>query len=154
MTDRKKEEPDSRGAAAFAYRDFRLYQMARALVIMGAEAQSVAGAWQVYLITHRAIDLGYTGLALFLPGLLFLLPAGHVADRFDRRQVILVCYSIQVFCTLGLLVFTRVAVTSVFPIYVVLFFIGTARAFSGPASSALIPHLVPEHHFVNAVTWG
>ena len=58
--------------------------MARALVIMGAEAQSVAVAWQVYLITHRAIDLGYTGLALFLPGLIFMLPAGHTADRFDR----------------------------------------------------------------------
>ncbi len=67
--------------------------MARSAVILGAEAQAVAVAWQVYSITHRALDLGYTGLALFLPGLLFLLPAGHVADRFDRRQVILVCYS-------------------------------------------------------------
>ena len=66
--------------------------------ILGAEAQSVAVAWQVYSITHRAIDLGYTGLALFLPGLIFLLPAGHVADRFDRRHVILICYSLQVFC--------------------------------------------------------
>jgi MFS family permease len=53
----------------------------------------------VYSITHRAIDLGYTGLALFLPGLIFLLPAGHVADRFDRRHVILACYVLQVFCT-------------------------------------------------------
>ena len=84
MSESKKEEPGSRGAAAFAYRDFRLYQMARAIVIMGAEAQAVAVAWQVYLITHRAIDLGYTGLALFLPGLVFMLPAGHTADRFDR----------------------------------------------------------------------
>src|ERR1700722_17660407 len=100
-----KEEPASRGAAAFAYRDFRLYQMARALVIMGAEAQSVAVAWQVYLITHRAIDLGYTGLALFLPGLIFMLPAGHTADRFARRAGILVCYSLQFFCTLTLFLF-------------------------------------------------
>ena len=42
----------------------------------------------------------------------------------------------------------------VFPIYAVLFLIGMGRAFSGPASSALVPHLVPEEHFVNAVTWG
>jgi MFS family permease len=111
-------------------------------------------AWQVYSITHRALDLGYTGLALFLPGLLFLLPAGHVADRFDRRQVILVCYGLQVFCTTALLLLTRAGLHRVFPIYVVLFFVGTARAFSGPASSALVPHLVPEQHFVNAVTWG
>ncbi|HET6169585.1 MAG TPA: MFS transporter [Terracidiphilus sp.] len=139
---------------AFASRDFRRYQLARSAVILGAEAQAVAVAWQVYSITHRALDLGYTGLALFLPGLLFLLPAGHTADRFDRRQVILVCYGLQVFCTLTLIEFARIGLHRVFPIYAVLFVIGTGRAFSGPASSALVPHLVPEKHFVNAVTWG
>jgi MFS family permease len=139
---------------AFASRDFRRYQLARAAVILGAEAQAVAVAWQVYSITHRALDLGYTGLALFLPGLLFLLPAGHVADRFDRRQVILTCYSVQVVCTLTLTLMARAAVHNVFPIYAVLFLIGMGRAFSGPASSALVPHLVPEKDFVNAVTWG
>jgi Transmembrane secretion effector len=105
-------------------------------------------------MTHRALDLGFTGLALFLPGLLFLLPAGHVADRFDRRHVILVCYALQVLCTTALLMFALQKIDSVLPIYTVLFFIGTGRAFSGPASSALVPHLVPEEHFVNAVTWG
>ena len=139
---------------AFASRDFRLYQLARAAVILGAEAQAVAVAWQVYSITHRAIDLGYTGLALFLPGLFFLLPAGHVADRFDRRQVILACYAVQVICTLALVAFARQTIDRVLPIYAVLFIIGMGRAFSAPASSALIPHLVPEKHFVNAVTWG
>ncbi len=139
---------------AFASRDFRRYQLARAAAILGAEAQSVAVAWQVYSITHRALDLGYTGLALFLPGLLFLLPSGHVADRFDRRQVILVCYGLQVFCTLALLAFAWHGLRAVFPIYAVLFLVGMGRAFSGPASSALVPHLVPEQHFVNAVTWG
>lgn len=139
---------------AFASRDFRRYQLARAAVILGAEAQAVAVAWHVYSITHRALDLGYTGLALFLPGLLFLLPAGHVADRFDRRLVILVCYTLQIFCTLGLLSFAYSGVRGVMPIYAVLFVMGTGRAFSGPASSALVPHLVPEKHFVNAVTWG
>ena len=88
---------------AFGFRDFRRYQLARVMAILGAEAQSVAVAWQVYSMTHRALDLGYTGLALFLPGLVFLLPAGHVADRFDRRQVILVCYGLQVFCTTAFL---------------------------------------------------
>jgi len=143
-----------RGMEAFASRDFRRYQLARSAVILGAEAQAVAVAWQVYSITHRALDLGYTGLALFLPGLLFLLPAGHVADRFDRRQIILVCYSLQMVCTTALVLFARAGIHQVLPIYTVLFFVGTGRAFSGPASSALIPHLVPEEHFVNAVTWG
>src|ERR1700761_3076572 len=142
------------GTAAFAYRDFRRYQIARLLVIMGAEAQAVAVAWWVYEITHRPIDLGYTGLVLFLPGLLFLLPAGHVADRYDRRQVILVCYSVQLLCTMMLLAFALSGLHRVGPIFAVLFLIGTGRAFSGPASSALLPHLGATEHFVNAITWG
>jgi MFS family permease len=68
--------------------------------------------------------------------------------------VILVCYSLQVFCTGALVMLARNNTQNILAIYTVLFFIGTGRAFSGPASSALIPHLVPEIHFVNAVTWG
>src|SRR5580692_2973220 len=146
--------PSGTGTAAFAFRDFRRYQLARVMVIMGAEAQALAVAWQVYEITHRAIDLGYTGLVLFLPGLLFLLPAGHVADRYDRRMVILVCYVLQILCTLVLLIFALQGLHRVEPIFAVLFLIGTGRAFSGPASSALLPHLVPTENFVNAITWG
>lgn len=141
-------------AAAFLSRDFLRYQLARVVVIIGAEAQALAVAWQVYQITHRAIDLGYTGLILFLPGLLFMLPAGHVADRFDRRQVILVCYSLQAAASLLLFWLAWIEVTQVWPIFALLFVIGTGRAFSGPASSALVPHLVPAEHFVNAITWG
>jgi len=143
-----------RGAAAFQSRDFRRYQLARFLVILGAEAQALAVAWQVYHLTHRAIDLGYTGLALFLPGPLFLLASGHAADRFDRRNVVLLCYSLQAVCTVVLLWFALAGVTNVLLIYALLFLIGTGRSFSAPASSALLPHLVPENHFVNAVNWG
>ena len=148
------DQPPSTGAAAFLSRDFRLYQLARVMVIIGAEAQALAVAWQVYQITHRALDLGYTGLALFLPGLVFILPAGHAADRFDRRRVILTCYTSQLLCTFTLFCFAWRGMHSVLPIYAVLLLIGTGRAFSAPASSALIPHLVPSAHFVNAVTWG
>lgn len=148
------EKSRSGAAAAFLSRDFRLYQMARVMVILGAEAQALAVAWQIYEMTHSALALGYTGLALFLPGLLFMLPAGHAADRFDRRAVILTCYALQIFCTLGLFLLSWFRMPHVWPIYVILFLIGTGRAFSGPASSALIPHLVPKEHFVNAVTWG
>ena len=144
----------AKGLAAFRSRDFRRYQTARAAVIIGAEAQTVAVAWQVYSITHRPLDLGFTGLALFLPGLFFLLPAGHAADRYDRRHIILICYTLQVLCTSALLAIAILGIHNVWLIYAVLFLIGTGRSFSGPASSALIPHLVPEGHFVNAVTWG
>jgi MFS family permease len=139
---------------AFLSRDFRLYQTARLLVILGAEAQSIAVAWQVYQITHSALDLGLTGLALFAPGLFFMLAAGHVADRYDRRWIILTCYSIQAVCTVALLWFALHPTGHVLPIYAVLLGVGMGRAFSGPASSALLPSLVPKDHFVNAVTWG
>jgi MFS family permease len=128
------------------------------MVILGAEAQSVAVAWQVYAITHSALDLGYTGLALFLPGLFFMLAAGHAADRYDRRKIILLCYGLQAVCTAVLLWLSMSATAlqhgRVWPIYAVLVGIGFGRAFSGPAASAMLPSLVPKEHFVNAVTWG
>src|SRR3984893_8561380 len=128
-----RSRPPRRGLESFASLDFRRYQLARVAVILGAEAQSVAVAWQVYSITHRPLDLGYTGLALFLPGLLFLLPAGHVADRFDRRKVIRICYALQIVCTIALLTITLLGGRHVLPIYAVLFLVGTGRSFSGPA---------------------
>src|ERR1700712_2317144 len=150
--------PAMSAGSAFRSRDFRLYQVARLLVILGAEAQSVAVAWQVYQITHSALDLGYTGLALFLPGLFCVLTAGHAADRYDRRGIILMCYGLQFVCTLVLLWFALHGTGGnghrIWPIYAVLVGIGMGRAFSGPASSAMLPSLVPKEHFVNAVTWG
>jgi len=147
-------EMQSTAGSAFLSRDFRLYQSARLFVILGAEAQSVAVAWQVYQITHSALDLGYTGLALFLPGLFFMLAAGHAADRYDRRRIILLCYTVQFLCTGALLWFALHGIRHIWPIYTVLFGIGLGRAFSGPASSAMVPSLVPKEHFVNAITWG
>ena len=144
--------------SAFKSRDFRLYQTARLMVILGAEAQSVAVAWQVYALTHSALDLGYTGLALFLPGVFVMLAAGHAADRYDRRKIILLCYTLQACCTAALLWLSMSATAlkggRIWPIYAVLVGIGLGRAFSGPAASAMLPSLVPKEHFVNAVTWG
>jgi MFS family permease len=121
---------------------------------MGAEAQSVGVAWQVYQLTHSALALGYTGLALFLPGLFFVLPAGHVADRYDRRNIILACYTVQLLATALLLWLTLHGIGSIWVVYGILFLIGTGRCFAGPAASSLVPTLVPKEHFVNAVTWG
>ena len=139
---------------AWQHRDFRLYQAARFAGVVGSEAQSVGVAWQVYQTTHSALALGYTGLALFLPGLIFTLPAGHVADLHDRRTVILVCYALQLCATASLFLLTMHGIGSVWAVYGILFVIGLGRCFSGPAASALIPTLVPKEHFVNAVTWG
>ncbi len=139
---------------AWSSRDFRFYSAARFIGVMGSEAQSVGVAWQVYQLTNSPLALGYTGLALFLPGIFFVLLAGHVADRFDRRRVLLSCYVLQFVATALLLWMSFHGVTNVWWIYAVLFVIGTGRCFSGPAASALLPTLVPKEHFVNAVTWG
>jgi MFS family permease len=141
-------------AAAWQHRDFRFYSAARLVGILGAEAQAVGVAWQIYQMTHSGRALGYTGLALFLPGLFFTLPAGHVADLFDRRTVMLACYVVQFGATLWLLDMTLHGVSNVAWIYGALLLIGLGRCFSGPAAAALVPTLVPNEHFVNAVTWG
>lgn len=148
------ETPTLSATIAWKSRDFRFYSAARTIGIMGAEAQAVGVAWQVYQITHSALALGYTGLALFLPGLFFVLPAGHVADRYDRRTIILTCYSVQALATGMLLWLALHGTHNIWLVYAVLFLIGAGRCFSGPAASALVPTLVPKEHFVNAVTWG
>ena len=148
-------EPQQPGASsAFQSRSFRNYQIARFTVILGSEAQSVAVAWQIYELTHSALLLGSTGLALFLPSLLFMLPAGHTADRFNRKRVILTCYGLQMICSAALFAISYMRLHNIVLIYALLFCIGLGRAFSGPAASAILPQLVPKEHFVNAMTWG
>jgi len=149
--------PPSRSSAKpniFQSPDFTRYQIARMLVILGAEAQSVAVAWQVYQITHSALYLGYTGLALFLPGIFFVLPAGHAADRYDRKRIILICYAVQAVATALLFWMSYQQTRNIAALFAILFIIGAGRAFSGPASSAILPSLVAEGQFVEAVTWG
>src|SRR6476469_9326467 len=80
------------GLAAFRHADFSLYEVERFLIVAALEMQSVAVGWQVYEITRKPLDLGLIGLAQFLPGMLLFLVSGHVADRFDRRKVVTLCY--------------------------------------------------------------
>jgi MFS family permease len=148
------DQQGTSATVAWQSREFRFYSAARLAGIMGAEAQSVGVAWQVYQITHSALALGYTGLALFAPGLFFVLPAGHLADLYDRRTIILICYSVQALATAALLYLAMHGTRNIWLIYAILFVIGAGRCFSGPAASALVPTLVPREHFVNAVTWG
>ncbi len=116
--------------------------------------QSVAVGWQVFEITRRPIDLGYVGLVQFLPGILLAIPAGHAADRFDRRAVLLSCYVSYALCSVLLFLHAAHGAESARPIFAILLLLGITRAFSGPASQALVPQLVPEEHFSNAVAWG
>jgi MFS family permease len=138
----------------FEYPSFRSYMTARALVTVASEMQAVAVGWQIYSITHKALDLGLVGLAQFLPGVLLFLLAGHTADRFPRRHILQCCYLGFAAISALLLIFTIKGLTSVWPIYAVLLGNGVIRAFNGPASQAFLPLVVPEDVFPKAVAWG
>ena len=141
------------GRAALAYADFKAYLTARFCIVIALEMQSVAVGWQVYEITRRPLDLGLIGLAQFLPGFALFLPAGHAADRFDRRRVLISCYAGSAICSALLLAIALHGASAVYPIYGVVVLLGAIRAFSFPASRALLPQLLPQEHFSNAVAW-
>jgi MFS family permease len=139
--------------AAFRYPDFVSYEVARLFIVLSLEMQSVAVGWQVYDITRRALDLGLVGLAQFLPGVFLFLLSGHIADRFDRRYLLLLCYAGFALCSGLLLAISHHGVTSVNTIYGVLVLLGVVRSLSAPAGRALLPQLVPERVFPSAVAW-
>jgi MFS family permease len=141
------------GRVAFTHPGFVLFQMARFLIVSAVEMQAVAVGWQVYEITKRPLDLGYVGLAQFLPGILLFPISGHTSDRFERRNVLSACYAGYGMCFAVLLALTRRGISSVVPIYFVLVMIGIVRSFNGPASRSILPQLVSEEHFANAVAW-
>ena len=147
------ENLKSEGLAVFGFANFRLFQLARFCMVLALEMQSVAVGWQIYEITHRPLDLGYVGLAQFLPGILLFLFSGHVVDRFNRRWVLILCYCGYVLCSSLLLLVALRGGRSISPIYAVLVLIGVVRSFNGPVSRAILPQLVPEHHFPIAVAW-
>jgi MFS family permease len=130
------------GTIAFTHPDFVLFQVARFLIVAAVEMQAVAVGWQVYEITQRTLDLGLVGL-----------PSGHASDRFDRRKVLGLCYAGYGVCSALLLILAERGTHAVRPIYLVLILLGVVRSFNGTASRAILPQIVPEEHFVNAVAW-
>jgi MFS family permease len=141
------------GSIAFTHPDFVLFQIARFLIVAAVEMQAVAVGWQVYEITKQALDLGLVGLAQFLPGILLFLVSGHASDRFDRRKVLGACYAGYAICSSLLLILAERGSPTVRPIYAVLVLLGVVRSFNGTASRSILPQLVPEEHFANAVAW-
>src|SRR6202050_4650865 len=141
------------GRIAFTHPDFVLFQIARFMIVAAVEMQAVAVGWQVYDITKRALDLGLVGLAQFLPGILLFLASGHASDRFERRKVLGTCYAGYALCSSLLLILGVRGGHSVRLIYAVLILLGVGRSFNGTASRSILPQLVPDEHFANAVAW-
>ena len=118
-----------RGRVAFRYPNFRYYMTARMLATVASEMQAVAVGWQIYALTHRALDLGLVGLAQFLPGILLFLVAGQTADRFPRQRILQCCYVAFAGISALLLGLTLRGLTSVWPVYAALVLNGVVRAF-------------------------
>ncbi len=80
--------------APFAHADFRKLQFARVAAVVATQAQGTAVAWDVLQRTHRPLDLGYVGLAQFIPVASLSLIAGHAVDRFDRRRLLALVFAL------------------------------------------------------------
>ena len=141
-----------------AYPGFVRFLSARLLASIAVQMQTVAVGWQIYEITRDPLDLGLIGLSQFLPFVLLVLPAGHVADRHNRALILLLCIALEFVCALLLLGFTFSGLAVAWPVFAVMVVFGTARAFSMPAGQAIVPNLVPPSLFsravaVNSTTW-
>jgi MFS family permease len=139
--------------APLRYRDYRLLLTGRFISSFANEMLTFAIGWELWLRTHSAFALGMVGLVQVIPVLLLSLPAGHVADQYNRRRIVILTELALAVCVLGLawLSYTQGPLAL---IYVCLLGIGIARAFNDPASSTLVPETIPPELFSRAMTWG
>ncbi|PHV07611.1 MFS transporter [Janthinobacterium sp. BJB412] len=142
---------DENGFRVLRHRNFSCYLAARVLGTVAVQMQGVAIGWQVYALTGDLFDLGLIGLAQFAPFLLLILPAGHLADRYNRRNIVALCLSAQLLCGLLLLALSHSGLTAVWPVFAILVLFGSARAFMGPATQAMLVNLVPPASLGQAV---
>jgi len=136
---------------AFQYRDFRLMWIGACTSSIGTWMQIVAQGWLIYRLSHSSRLLGLNDFLAGLPIFLFTLVGGVVADRFERRKILLVSQYIQMASATTLTVLTALGMVQVWEILCLSFVSGLAQAFGGPAYSALIPTLVDREDMPNAI---
>jgi MFS family permease len=137
---------------AFRHAGYRKFVLGRGMFMIGAQMQTAAVGWQIYQKLGTALALGYVGLVQIIPVLGLSLPAGHAADHFSRKNIILVGFGIYLACSLGLAAFSTWGVAGGW-IYALLFVLAVARAFTFPAMGALLPTVIPREMWANAATW-
>jgi MFS family permease len=125
------------------HRAFVAFWFARIASGFGFQMLSVAVGWQIYAITGRAFDLGLIGLVQFVPSLLLALPAGHVADQFERRRIVLLGQVVEWVAIVLLAGMSLAQGIHEVGILLLLFVIGIAKAFEFPALQSMLPALVP-----------
>jgi MFS family permease len=148
--------PGERTYAVFHNADFARYIIARFIAAFGMQMLVAAVDWELFHRTGSALALGYVGLSLMGPMILCTLPAGHVADRFSRKKIVLVSTLALGLVSLGLmlvsLLTTQVPLFKIC-IYTLLVGFGVARTFLWPASAAFITALVPREQLPRAITF-
>jgi MFS family permease len=133
------------------HRPFALYWAARTCASMGFQMLGVAVAWQMYALTGSAFDLGLVGLIQFLPAAAFMLVAGQIADRYDRRRLLQICQTVEALAAAALAVGSAAGwVTKEF-ILAAVFVFGVGRAFDSPIQQTLLPNVVSGPLFPRAV---
>src|SRR6266481_3016111 len=136
---------------AFHYRDFRLMWIGACMSSIGTWMQIVAQGWLIYRLSHSAFLLALDQFLAGIPIFLFSLIGGVVADRTERRKILLVSQYVQMASAATLTVLVAFGLTHVWPILCLSFVSGFAQAFGGPAYQALIPTLVDRDDMPNAI---
>jgi MFS family permease len=131
-------------ATLFAHRPFLFYIGARSFSEFSQQIATVAVGWQIYELTGSAFDLGMVGLVQFIPSALLVFAAGHTADRYDRKRVAQICQLAEAVTAVLLAWGTFAGWLTVPEIFASLAVLGVTSAFESPASSALLPGVVPE----------
>lgn len=119
---------------------------------IGTQMQVVAINWQVYELTHSALALGLVGFAGFLPIIFFALLGGLVADKVDRKKLLIFTQIFQALVAAMLAIFSFLNLVTPSLIYIMIALTAAAKTFQAPARQAIIPHLVPKAHFINAIS--
>jgi predicted MFS family arabinose efflux permease len=136
---------------AFQYRDFRLMWIGACTSSIGTWMQIVAQGWLIYRLSHSAFLLAFDQFLGGIPIFLFSLLGGVVADRVERRKILLISQYIQMASATVLTILVATDVVHVWQILSLSFVSGLAQAFGGPAYSALIPTLVDREDMPNAI---
>ncbi len=145
-------EPRHHAYAAFRVPAYRRFLAGSLLMQLGTAGQTLAIGWEIYTRTNDAFALGLVGLVQAVPMFLLTLPAGYLADVFDRRKLLILSLLGTSLTSLALAAFSYAA-GSITLMYVLLFFDSAFLRLGWPARAALLPLLVPESLFENAVKW-
>jgi MFS transporter, ENTS family, enterobactin (siderophore) exporter len=131
-------------------RDFRRLSIARFVSMAGNAVATTAGSWQVYGLTHSSLAVGLLALSSSAGTLVGLLGGGMLADRHDRRTLLMIVRLPQAVLAALLTVNSLLSHPQLWPIYLLTFGIGLLAGLSSPASAAAVPALVGEHRLAAA----